>query len=140
MIAAEFVFSHWAGAGVVYSARWGYATAHAGHGRVRFVWFSQPDNPYGRGLSWEFQFYSERLSFQLGVPSYSYSRSPGEGLTLRQARLPLWCVVAALALPTAWLFWSDCRRARPGQCPGCGYERAGLDMSTPCPECGATPG
>ena len=49
--------------------------------------------------------------------------------------LPLWTPIAVLAPVTGWLFWMG-RRARPGRCPQCRYDRAGLPNSAPCPECG----
>jgi hypothetical protein len=39
-------------------------------------------------------------------------------------------------VPTLLMFRTDCRRAKSGHCPKCGYSRAGLPMDRPCPECG----
>ena len=44
---------------------------------------------------------------------------------------------AALALLIAPLtFWIITRPRRPGHCRNCDYNRAGLPITTPCPECG----
>ena len=51
-------------------------------------------------------------------------------------RVPLWLPLALFALPTAYLWWADSRRVRPGRCPKCRYDRAGLAADDPCPECG----
>lgn len=51
--------------------------------------------------------------------------------------VPIWLPLVLFALPTAYLWWADWARARPGLCPKCRYDRAGLAEAAPCPECGA---
>jgi hypothetical protein len=56
--------------------------------------------------------------------------------------IPLWAPALVLAIPTAILWRRDhmlTKRARAGRCPKCGYDRAGLAATIPCPECGTTP-
>ena len=48
--------------------------------------------------------------------------------------VPLWPIVAILAIPTAYLWRTD-RRAKPWQCAKCRYDLRGLDGGV-CPECG----
>src|SRR5436190_638693 len=47
--------------------------------------------------------------------------------------------VALTLIPAALLWYADRRRARPGLCGGCGYDRAGLLVEVKCPECGTVP-
>lgn len=52
------------------------------------------------------------------------------------AWIPIWMLLAALALPTALLWHTDRRRPIPsGQCRKCGYDLTG-NVSGRCPECG----
>ncbi len=51
--------------------------------------------------------------------------------------VPIWSFVLLTAMPTAWLFWRDRRRA-PGLCVKCGYDLRGADHKV-CPECGSPP-
>lgn len=53
--------------------------------------------------------------------------------------IALWLPLAAFALPALVLWWPHVRaigRAKPGHCPRCGYDRAGLAAGAKCPECG----
>lgn len=57
------------------------------------------------------------------------------------AHLPLWCLFAAVLIPTAMLWYRDSaryRRRHPLRCAGCGYDRRGLGFEVVCPECGAS--
>ncbi len=48
--------------------------------------------------------------------------------------LPLWPLVVAIAIPTAW-FWRRDRRHPPGHCKRCGYDLTG-NVTGVCSECG----
>ena len=50
--------------------------------------------------------------------------------------LPLWIPFVLVAVPTAFLFYRDRRRAGPSRCRACGYDLTG-NVSGRCPECGA---
>lgn len=51
----------------------------------------------------------------------------------------VWPVAPVLMIAGAalgWPGWVAARRMRRGQCPSCGYSRAGLSAESLCPECG----
>lgn len=52
-----------------------------------------------------------------------------------QLDVPLWLLLAAVALPTAFLFWRDRPHYGPHQCQRCGYDLTG-NTTGRCPECG----
>ena len=82
----------------------------------------------------------EKLSY-IGGPEWwvdwyttASARSSAWGLFV-----PLWLIALPLAVPAAWLWYKDRRRA-PWQCSQCGYDRRGLSPPDACcPECGADP-
>jgi hypothetical protein len=51
-------------------------------------------------------------------------------------RLPLWLPTFLFGIPSAiaWEKWRQ--RTRPGRCPVCKYDLAGILPHSPCPECG----
>jgi hypothetical protein len=83
------------------------------------------------GGTW--QVYASRggLTLLAWRPSYRESFWPGDAEYI-SVGLPLWIPTAITALWTAWL-WRP-RRA-PNTCC-CGYNLAGLPLTSPCPECG----
>jgi len=52
-----------------------------------------------------------------------------------KVELPNWLLFATTTMPTAFFFWLDRRRTRPGHCQQCGYNLTG-NTSGICPECG----
>lgn len=82
-------------------------------------------------------------------PDWAFASHSGETIWLpeRSSRgtgviliVPLWIPFAAFAVPTIVLWYCDrpsARRRRAGQCSKCGYDRGGLAVESPCPECGA---
>ncbi len=55
---------------------------------------------------------------------------------MRAISIPLWMPLAAIGIPTAWLWWRDRRPIGAGRCQNCGYDLTG-NISGRCPECGA---
>lgn len=54
--------------------------------------------------------------------------------------IPYWLPILLFASISGGLFWRDrraSRRANAGDCPSCGYSRAGLAHGVVCPECAA---
>ena len=54
--------------------------------------------------------------------------------TWSQIDCPLWLILLAIAIPTAWL-WRRDRRHPPGHCRNCGYDLTG-NVTGVCSECG----
>jgi hypothetical protein len=50
-------------------------------------------------------------------------------------RFPFAIPLALFSLPPL-IVWAATRRHKPGHCRHCGYSRAGIPATTPCPECG----
>ena len=60
---------------------------------------------------------------------------PGRRSDGSVTRLPLWLIFAVVAAPTAFLWYRDRLRRRPGHCKNCNYNLTG-NTSGICPECG----
>lgn len=76
----------------------------------------------------------QRVGFSTGI-----ARSWTSGGQLRRTRyfnIPLWILIVAMGVPTAWLWHRD-RRPPPGHCQACGYDLT-ANVSGACPECGTT--
>jgi hypothetical protein len=134
LLAAAWAVSGWLEVRVSRADSSGTRTVAIVLGRVEVAWWNMPV-PENNGLwckavpwdGWRWRF-AERTVATLGVRSWTYW-------------IPLWPAVllaAVLALGVAWLD----RRARAagvGRCGRCGYDRAGISPTSPCPECGEVP-
>lgn len=64
------------------------------------------------------------------------------GTSVEWLAMPLWPLLTASTVVAAAGWRADLlarRRAAPGFCPTCSYDRAGLAPQAVCPECGAAP-
>lgn len=97
-----------------------------GWGRTRTGWCSGVNGQYS-GRSWEWTWWVFGETKASGEPIQGHS---------------VWPLAPLLTVTGATLFLYGrraARRAARNQCTFCGYSRAGLPNTTPCPECGATP-
>ncbi len=114
-------------------------------------WSLQLLTPSGNGVSfvngglifsWGDSYARLGLKWRGGVSIHDKLPSPFEWNYLptsnpRGVEVPGWYPLAALAVPTAALWWRDRRRHAPGHCRKCGYDLTG-NVSGRCPECGTT--
>ena len=82
----------------------------------------------------------DREAVGLDWPTARWWPSISQSAWITMLVVPLWLPFGLLALPTAYLFYSDARRRAPGLCPKCRYDRSGLAAGAKCPECGANHG
>ncbi len=76
-------------------------------------------------------------AFRVILPMTYTTNISGKTTTRRwtqRVTLPLWLPLLLIAIPTAFLWWREHRRPKPGHCP-CGYDLRG-NVSGTCPECG----
>ena len=89
--------------------------------------------PSGIGVDgfadWAVQRRPQRLSGMYWLPTWY------EGARLTLVIIPLWMPLAAVGVPTVFLWYRRRRRRREGHCQACGYNLTGLPEPR-CPECG----
>ena len=76
-------------------------------------------------------------AFRVILPMTYTTNISGKTTTQRwtqRVTVPLWIPLVLIAIPTAFLWWRESRRPKPGHCP-CGYDLTG-NVSGKCPECG----
>ena len=73
----------------------------------------------------------ERNPYRWPVPRWPVRSGIGD---LECNIVPMWLLIATVAIPTAFLWYRD-RRPPPGRCRRCGYDLTG-NVSGRCPECG----
>ena len=107
------------------------------------LWFGWNTGAYSvpRKTTWTVERYYRWQGYtQMWLPSLErgttlvlgWSSTP---LSVWHVGLPLWIPFLVIAIPTAFLWWSDRRRIPLHSCKGCGYDLTG-NMSGMCPECG----
>ena len=113
---------------------------------VALVWFTRCTSSHvlvelsiGRallGVSWDAEFPSGCIVERNSAVHQRWAL--GLDYSDRESRLfldvPLYMVLIAVGIPTAWLWWRD-RRYPKGHCRSCGYNLTG-NTSGVCPECG----
>jgi hypothetical protein len=95
-------------------------------------WSMSESPPWSEGTIDEM---SERGIWRAGV----YWKGNHPTLHERAAGVILLYPFLLAAIPAGLLWWKDLRPFRPGRCPKCGYDRAGLAADAACPECGTPP-
>ncbi len=138
VIAITLIVSRW------YWIAWTHSQGYvlASGGVATSVWFQPGLGPwttyYGNGVTLKTTKSglvavpsSGPPALRLWIPSYQIWSSDPYEVTVS---FPLWVPFIPFAIPTAFLFYRDRRRPRPGHCP-CGYDLTGNESGT-CPECG----
>ena len=83
------------------------------------------------------------LLHELWQPSWNWLPDFRTDRGASMIAVPLWIPLVLLGVPTGVAWWRDRRRGRrlnAGECPSCGYDRAGLAAGAACPECGVAAG
>ncbi|MCI0629267.1 MAG: hypothetical protein L0Y44_01270 [Phycisphaerales bacterium] len=62
-----------------------------------------------------------------------FTMGPGGVRTQREVDIPIWFIVLLIGGTTAWMWWREHQRTRPGKCPNCQYP---IGTSAVCSECG----
>lgn len=67
------------------------------------------------------------------------SESLSQGtFTVGWGLIPLWIPILGVLVPTAFAWRTQLKRRAPNACGKCGYDRTGIPLTAPCPECGAS--
>jgi hypothetical protein len=137
LIAAMWVASFWWALFWTFPFRQGSVLGGIGSGGIGSDWRAGPDRALHQGAIW-----TGRVLKSESITWWPSTRAVAGPHPEGGFDVPLWIPLVITAVPTAAVYVRTARRRRresDGACPTCGYDLAGVPISssTLCPECGA---
>lgn len=119
--------------------QWSISMINMGSGQIFFIAGRVPDAGPSRWACFRMYPGWKDLLAKMPWTEFAYTflgfRLPGKvRKPFGGVRIPVWLLVVAVGLPTAFLWWRD-RRREPGHCQECDYDLTGNESGV-CSECG----